>query len=527
MLHSIGLAAMPGSAACDPDMEQATRLLFEGMEEAVLLVKEFRIAYANPAAAALLETEAATLNGRFLKDWLSEEEHSHLYRHLHAAEGGNMKQRGELCRGNGDKLAVNIQCFSTRGDAPGRHMLVLREDRAQALPPLEPALLSLETLPCGALQVDTDLRYLYGNSALARIAPFFSLTRRGSPISLLGWPPAFCAALEETLIQLTAEPHMQRVLLPVDEMRPELSRWAQAIPACDGRGRLQTLSFFFESLHSSEQAAATDIQVCDMNSCDRQPSEKDRYEEAIAASQARDAFFGWVSHELRTPMNGIQSWAHILETYVNASSSSPLAQRALQGIRHGITQQLQLVDELLDISRIIEGRLSLAKQPFNPHPALQEAIESQRDEALARRIHIACHYALARERVSGDPCRVQQMIRLLFNYLLHHAQDGDTIHMHVRCEAGRMAVALHSAGGIVPVDKKPSRGKSRSLKAAKSCRRELDIYLVRRLAELQGGSLEDGIVGKVGSEAESISPTPAFTLLLPLHLPGKKRACTA
>lgn len=527
---TIELADLYDSAESGFEHEPATRLLFEGLEEGVLLMERSRIAYANPAAAALLHTDVATLSGRLLGDWISEAKHEDLYRHLHAADGEGTTQRSLLCRFDGQMLGVDIQCVRLRG-LPGRHMLFLRPNRAQS-PGNEPsAHLPLDLLPFGVLHVDGSLRYLYGNSALAQIAPYFAQARHGSHVGTLGWPSAFCAALKETLARMEGEPCMQRVLLPFDDDGTALGWWAQAVPACDEKGQVQTISFLFDVPCSRE----TNIDA------DRNPeqelSEKNRYNEAIAAVRARDAFFGWVSHELRTPMNGIQSWAHILETYVNASSASPLAQRALQGIRHGITQQLQLVDELLDVSRIIEGRINPAKQPFNLRPTLQAAIDSLRAEAQPRAIQFACHYTLARERVSGDPCRVQQMIRLLLNYLLHSVEDGSTLHLYVRSVGSQVVVALHGAGGMIPADPVRSRHTSRTLKAARSCRRELDVYLVRRLAELQGGRLEDGLPRMAQCDAESqdklkaglqiSQQAAAFTLLMPQHIHGRKRARTA
>src|SRR5690606_32818708 len=97
--------------------------------------------------------------------------------------------------------------------------------------------------------------------------------------------------------------------------------------------------------------------------------------QAETAARARDEFLAIVSHELRAPLNGIQSWAHVLENYVKDATAVPLAKRALQGIKTGVSQQVRLIEDLLDVTRMMSGKLRLVRQPLALLPTLQAAVE--------------------------------------------------------------------------------------------------------------------------------------------------------
>src|SRR5438445_13284887 len=92
-----------------------------------------------------------------------------------------------------------------------------------------------------------------------------------------------------------------------------------------------------------------------------------------ASTRARDRFLAIVSHELRSPLNAIQSWAYVLARQLE--DASPAIQRALAGIRSGVEQQARLIEDLLDASRIMSGKLPLRRQPVALRPTVQAAVE--------------------------------------------------------------------------------------------------------------------------------------------------------
>lgn len=494
------------------DSGDALRLLFDGLEDAAILLQDELITYANPAADNLLHTHKSTINGKHLTSFLDEIEHRELYSYLRAAtvEGNSLKQKGEI-RLKDLSIPVKIQCLPVRG-SQGTHILFIRGGRDIQTESGIQSQLSLAELPCGVLRLDRDLRYLYGNRELTQMSAIFSFAEAGKTAADLYWPASLRRSLEQVMAELSCSRQSHRCRLSFGSDLAEIEWWATVIPHCDSKGQLASATFLFDA-----KPASTSRQSDDESPENLLQHERTKCEEAVAASRARDAFFGWVSHELRTPMNGIQSWAHILETYVNASSSSPLAQRALSGIRHGIAQQLHLVDELLDVSRIMEGKLSLSKQGFFLRPVLQEAMENVQAAALANDIHLACHYALYKEKINGDPCRVQQMVRLLLTRLITESVHGSTIHLHVESQDQQVLIRLRSSGSPhVPPHNAYKKGKpARMTKPAKVCRKDVDAFLVRRLAELQGGRLD--YVYKDGSAL------PVITLTLPLHIPARRR----
>lgn len=504
------------ASAHGPESGHAPHLLFDGLEEAAILLKGESIVYANAAAGKLFDTEPRTLDGNSLSVFLAEAEHGNLYRYLRltGAKPESLKQRSGAIRRSGLSVPVSIQCLPVRG-ATGRHLLFIRDLSEVQHETGDHARLLLEELPCGAMRLDPQLRYLYGNRSLTKVAPFFSLAETGKTVTELAWPDSLRTSLVQIVAALSRTPHAHHVSLKFFSDHSQLEWGTMVIPHCDSQGQLTSASFIFD-----EHPAAGIGPDHETAMTQQLREEREKCKQAVAASRARDAFFGWVSHELRTPMNGIQSWAHIMETYVNASSSSPLAQRALSGIRHGISQQLQLVDELLDVSRVMEGRVSLSKQAFPLRPVLQAAMASVQPAALAHDIHLACHHSLSREKVCADPCRIQQMVRVLLGNLIGESGRGSTVHLQVECLDQQVLIRLHSEGPQLADTPHGNSGKvPRVAKPRGVCRKEVDAFLVRRLAEMQGGCLD--------YQYENGAALSAITLKLPLHVPARRRTASA
>lgn len=235
--------------------------------------------------------------------------------------------------------------------------------------------------------------------------------------------------------------------------------------------------------------------------------------QAETAARARDEFLAIVSHELRAPLNGIQSWAHILENYVQEAVSAPLAQRALSGIKTGVAQQVRLIEDLLDATRMMSGRLRLVKQPIMLLPIIQAATESVRAAAQAKNIRIHSTLDIGTEQIDGDPDRVQQIIwNLLCNAIKFTPDDGH-IWLSAYCEDNQACLTVRDDGiGIAP-DFLPYLFDRFSQKDTSSTRGHsglgLGLFLVHRLVELHGGS----ITAESGGEGKGSS----FFLRLPLR----------
>ena len=127
--------------------------------------------------------------------------------------------------------------------------------------------------------------------------------------------------------------------------------------------------------------------------------------DAEALSRAKDEFVATVSHELRTPLNAIYGWVSLLKS----GQLDPARQgHALEVIERNTRAQAQLIDDLLDMSRMIRGTLRLEMRPVRLSDILEAAVDSVRPTAAARQISLSVH-AGSEAVVSADPGRLQQV----------------------------------------------------------------------------------------------------------------------
>jgi PAS domain S-box-containing protein len=172
--------------------------------------------------------------------------------------------------------------------------------------------------------------------------------------------------------------------------------------------------------------------------------------EAEAATRARDEFLAVVSHELRSPLNAIQSWTHVLETQL-PSQASQVVQRALQGIRTGVAQQVRLIENLLDVTGMISGKLHLAKRPLPFLPVVQSAVESVMSLAATKHITIDTQYDINIEQIEGDADRIRQVIWNLLSNAIKFTPYAGHIWVHTFMRDESVVVTVRDNGvGISP-----------------------------------------------------------------------------
>src|SRR5262249_15623686 len=131
------------------------------------------------------------------------------------------------------------------------------------------------------------------------------------------------------------------------------------------------------------------------------------YQQAQEANRVKDDFLATVSHELRTPLNAVLGWLHLLRAgRLDAEATAT----ALETIERNAKSQARLIEDLLDISRIVTGRLRLRIRPVRLGSIIDTAIEVVRPAAEAKSIQIKAEIDPAAEKVSGDPGRLLQII---------------------------------------------------------------------------------------------------------------------
>jgi len=165
--------------------------------------------------------------------------------------------------------------------------------------------------------------------------------------------------------------------------------------------------------------------------------------QAEDANRIKDEFLGTLSHELRTPLNAIAGWAHLLQ----AGTLDPVEQaRAVDTILRNAKQQARLIEDLLDVSRIISGKLSLTLSALDLKRVTETAIETVTPAALEKRLRVTVDFAADSHEISGDALRLQQVISNLLNNSIKFCEPGGQIAIATQTEDGRVLLRVTDDG---------------------------------------------------------------------------------
>jgi len=178
-----------------------------------------------------------------------------------------------------------------------------------------------------------------------------------------------------------------------------------------------------ERLLLSEKAARIEAEKAQRMSADLLLREEEARADAEAANRLKDEFLATVSHELRTPLNSILGWAQLMRIDRLDGDAST---RALQTIERNTKALAQIIDDLLDVSRIITGKLRLSVQPIELAPVVEAALDAIRPAMDAKNIHLEVSIDSDPTVVSGDPSRLQQVVwNILSNAIKFTPSDGN------------------------------------------------------------------------------------------------------
>jgi signal transduction histidine kinase len=211
--------------------------------------------------------------------------------------------------------------------------------------------------------------------------------------------------------------------------------------------------------------------------------------EAERANRLKDEFLATLSHELRTPLNAIMGWAHVLG---QSSHDRDTVQRAAAVIRQNATAQSQLIDDILDVSRIVGGRLVLDTQLVNLHAVVDDAIDSLMPAASAKTIQVARD--LNREiDVIGDRDRLQQVVWNLVSNAFKFTPKGGRVEVRLTDVDGDAQIEVIDTGIGISADFLPFVfDRFRQADSSMSRRHSglgLGMAIVRHLVELHGGTV--------------------------------------
>ena len=233
-------------------------------------------------------------------------------------------------------------------------------------------------------------------------------------------------------------------------------------------------------------------------------------QEAEQTSRAKDEFLATMSHELRTPLNAMMGWSKILR-------QSPRDERKLEHglavIERNAATQARLVSDLLDVSRIISGKLRLAVQRLELSAVVYAAVEVVRQAADARGVRLVLKLDPDLGVMLGDPDRVQQILWNLLINAVKFTPGGGTVTVTGQRHDSTLSLRVHDTGQGIPVEHLPHIFERFRQVDASTSRAHgglgLGLAIVRHLAEAHGGSVS----------AESAGPGrgSTFTVTLPIR----------
>lgn len=230
--------------------------------------------------------------------------------------------------------------------------------------------------------------------------------------------------------------------------------------------------------------------------------------QAEEATQIKDQFLANLSHELRTPMNIIIGWSHLLRTGPLDDSQR---QRATEAIERAARSQAQLIEDLLDVSRIVAGKFRLVKQDIDAGRILQLAIDSLKLVAQAKQLTISLTREGDDARISGDPDRLQQVFWNLLSNAVKFTPAGGRVDVLLKTAAAGVIIEVTDTGVGIDPDFLPFVFERFRQADSTSTRQHsgigLGLAIVHHVVELHGGTV------KAESSGEGRGAT--FTVTLP------------
>ena len=258
--------------------------------------------------------------------------------------------------------------------------------------------------------------------------------------------------------------------------------------------------------------------------------------EAERANQLKDEFLATLSHELRTPLNAITGWAHMLRDGLDPATQV----KAVEAINRNALFQTQLISDLLEVSRIVSGKLNLDFKPVDLASLIQSAMDTVRPPAQAKNVRVKAEFGTASPRlVEGDASRLQQVIwNLLSNAVKFTPANG---HVEVRTEntdSGVELIVQDDGPGIQPaflpyIFERFRQADSSSTRPHRGL--GLGLAIVRHMVEMHGGRVEaanradrSGAVFRVflpvcHTEPAGVAESPAAVPSAPTNGAGQKR----
>ena len=264
--------------------------------------------------------------------------------------------------------------------------------------------------------------------------------------------------------------------------------------------------------HAGEDGRIEGLIALVADASERKRAEEDlrmAKEESEAANRMKDQFLATLSHELRTPLNAIFGWAQLLRS---GKLDPQTLERGIDTIERNARSQKKLIEDLLDVSRIVSGKLQLEPKPVDLAEVVEAALETVAPAARAKGIAIERGYGLQPGPVLGDAQRLQQIVWNLLSNAVKFTPEGGRVTVSLETKDGEAEIAVTDTGQGIGPEFLPFVFDRFRQADASSTRRHgglgLGLSIVRHLAELHGGS--------VRAESPGPGQGSTFTVSLPL-----------
>ena len=302
------------------------------------------------------------------------------------------------------------------------------------------------------------------------------------------------------------------VVGPDNGKRPSAS---MAVPmAVMGRiiGTIEVQSYennVYQAEHVTAMSMAANLTAVAIENVRLLKLERTAREVAEESNRLKDEFLATVSHELRTPLTAILGWSRLLE---GGSLDDSTMQQAVETIWRNAKAQAQIVDDILDVSRIITGNLYLDLHPVEVVPVVENAINVVRPTADAKGIKIETFFDSPPAMISGDANRLQQVVWNLLSNAVKFTNSGGRVCVKVAQSGGAVEVSVSDTGQGISKEFLPYVF-DRFRQADSTTTRQhgglgLGLAIARHLVEIHGGTIR--------AESQGENSGASFTIRLPL-----------
>jgi PAS domain S-box-containing protein len=239
-------------------------------------------------------------------------------------------------------------------------------------------------------------------------------------------------------------------------------------------------------------------------------AEKERlYKQAEESSRLKEEFLATISHELRTPLSAILGWTRMLRLGQLAGDDQA---KALDTIERNARAQAQLIDDLLDVSRIVTGKLRMDVQPSDPNAFIEAAVEAVRPAADAKGVRVQKVMDTGAVSIPGDPVRLQQVVWNLLSNAIKFTPRGGRVQIRSERVNSHLEIVVSDTGQGIAPDFLPHVFDRFRQADQKTSRQHggmgLGLAIVRHLVELHGGI--------VRATSEGAGQGATFTVQLPI-----------